>query len=281
MSTVAPKGMRTEPVATSATKRRTRSNGQRHGEERICESSSRTAAGLSKTVHRGPRRARARIPRDRATLPSRNESLVRRDGRPARSRCPARRRRLARERARPQRDPDLLGAVRDRGRRRRRGTSRWSSGSNGWATSASTSGRPSRAQFFYGNEVFWIYRRARHARGADRPAELFGLALDAGDGRSSAGAATTGTVAAAPAEDADAWLEPELLAESLRGERADRVRVALDHLPEQVWRAVLAAEDARFFEHPGVDPSPSRARRSTNLRKRRARPGRDRPSRSS
>jgi penicillin-binding protein 1B len=114
--------------------------------------------------------------------------------------------------------------------------------------------RPDQAgEFFYGNEVIWIYRRATHARGEDRAAALFGVDLDAATGKVLG--LRDGDGATRPIRGgADAWLEPELLAESLRGERADRVRVAGEDLPERVWRAVLAAEDARFFEHLGVDP---------------------------
>ena len=41
----------------------------------------------------------------------------------------------------------------------------------------------------------------------------------------------------------------------VRGEayRADRIRVDLDRLPPHVWRAVVAAEDTRFFDHWGFD----------------------------
>src|SRR5437868_9620777 len=40
-------------------------------------------------------------------------------------------------------------------------------------------GRPQApGEYFHGDDVFWIYRHACHARGSDRDAELFGLALD-------------------------------------------------------------------------------------------------------
>ena len=38
-----------------------------------------------------------------------------------------------------------------------------------------------------------------------------------------------------------------------RSSRVDRVWVDLDRLPPHVWRAVVAAEDSRFFEHHGFD----------------------------
>lgn len=38
-----------------------------------------------------------------------------------------------------------------------------------------------------------------------------------------------------------------------RSYRVDRVWIDLDRLPPHVWRAVVAAEDSRFFEHRGFD----------------------------
>lgn len=38
-----------------------------------------------------------------------------------------------------------------------------------------------------------------------------------------------------------------------RSYRIDRVWVDLDRLPPHVWRAVVAAEDTRFFDHHGFD----------------------------
>ena len=121
-------------------------------------------------------------------------------------------------------------------------------------------------EYFHGTEVFWIYRRAVHARGADRPAELFGLELERGSGRIRGVRRPEGDARPIRSEE-DAWLEPEVLAESLREERADRERVELAALPEHVWRAVLAAEDARFFEHPGVDARAVARAALQNLRK--------------
>jgi penicillin-binding protein 1B len=121
-------------------------------------------------------------------------------------------------------------------------------------------------QYFFGNQVFWVYRRACHARGAERPAELFGLELDPRGGRILGLRRDDGSVRPIRGE-ADAWLEPEILAESLRGDRAARVPIDLDDLPERVWRAVLAAEDARFFEHGGVDPRSVARAAWSNLRK--------------
>ncbi len=103
--------------------------------------------------------------------------------------------------------------------------------------------RPERpGEFFWGHEVFWIYRRAYRLAGDAIEAALLRLPLDRTSGR-----------ILAPPEGAVPSLEPVLLAESLEGDRAPRRPVRLDELPEHLWRAVLAAEDARFFEHPGVD----------------------------
>lgn len=114
--------------------------------------------------------------------------------------------------------------------------------------------RPQRpGEYFWGHERFWIYRQAHRCRGRSWEAQLFGLSLDRETGVVTGWLAADGT----PLEDADSdghWLEPELLAESFDPRRARPVRVELDHLPEHVWRAVLAAEDHRFFDHHGVDP---------------------------
>jgi penicillin-binding protein 1B len=107
-------------------------------------------------------------------------------------------------------------------------------------------------EWFWGNERAWIYRHAHRLAGEDQDAKLIGLALRNGDGLVVAGLTPEGRLYALTARDA-LWLEPELLSESLEGDRAVRRRVDLDRLPEHAWRALLAAEDHRFFEHPGVD----------------------------
>ena len=53
----------------------------------------------------------------------------------------------------------------------------------------------------------------------------------------------------------DAALEPALLASYYDDEVEERRPVRLDELPDEVVKTVLAAEDARFFIHPGVSPS--------------------------
>ncbi|MGH7803070.1 MAG: transglycosylase domain-containing protein, partial [Candidatus Binatia bacterium] len=51
-----------------------------------------------------------------------------------------------------------------------------------------------------------------------------------------------------------ALLEPELVGTYTGGVTGERRPVVLDDLPPHVVRAVLAAEDARFLSHPGIDP---------------------------
>ncbi len=46
----------------------------------------------------------------------------------------------------------------------------------------------------------------------------------------------------------------EPLRESLSAEGQRSRRIDPDHLPDALLRATLAAEDARFFHHPGIDP---------------------------
>jgi penicillin-binding protein 1B len=112
-------------------------------------------------------------------------------------------------------------------------------------------GRPSKpGEYFHGTDVYWFFRRACRAGGAEHAAELIGLDLDRA-GRIT-GAKRPGKPAR-PFDEGEVWLEPEILSESLDADRAERVRIDLDALPESVWRPVLAAEDARFFEHGALD----------------------------
>ncbi len=129
-------------------------------------------------------------------------------------------------------------------------------------------------EYFHGDRVFWIYRHACHARGSDRDPELFGLALDVRTHRilgwlEADDRAPDGKSVGEPRRirrEEDAWLEPALLAESLHGDRADRVRLDLATLPERVWHAILAAEDHRFFEHGALDPRSVARALLSNLR---------------
>ncbi len=114
-------------------------------------------------------------------------------------------------------------------------------------------------EYFWGNELFWIYRRAHRVGGQRWPARLFGVTLSGpGDPESGRSDRIIGFVDATGAPlwqdgGGQPWIEPEVLAESLSADRAPRRPIALDRLPEHVWRTVLAAEDHRFFDHPGVD----------------------------
>ena len=106
-------------------------------------------------------------------------------------------------------------------------------------------------EFFWGEDVVWIYRHGHRWDGRDWPPRLLGLELDGYRGEVRA-VVSEGRSPLLRARDG-AWLEPEVLAESLDGRRAPRVPLRLADLPERVWRPVLAAEDHRFFSHRGVD----------------------------
>lgn len=114
-------------------------------------------------------------------------------------------------------------------------------------------------QYFWGSEVLWIWRREHRWGGKRLPAELLRLGLVAGTGEVRSVFALGRPQAEGPEQERyraprAGWLEPELVAESLDPDRAPRRLAPFETLPEHVWRAVLAAEDARFFEHGGVDP---------------------------
>lgn len=104
-------------------------------------------------------------------------------------------------------------------------------------------------EYFWGTERFWIYRRGFRWNRRDEPPRLIGLHLSGDRGRIDGVLSVDGEVVPPSA----LRLEPEILSESLDGRRARRVVVGFDAFPERLWRAVLAAEDARFFEHSGVD----------------------------
>ena len=61
-------------------------------------------------------------------------------------------------------------------------------------------------------------------------------------------------------------LEPPLLTAIISGEREKRRRVPLASIPDRVVKAVLAIEDRRFYEHPGIDPIRIVGAFITNLR---------------
>ena len=61
-------------------------------------------------------------------------------------------------------------------------------------------------------------------------------------------------------------LDAPLLTSIISGEREKRRPVALSAIPERVTQAVLAIEDRRFYDHPGVDIIRSIGAIVTNLR---------------
>ena len=106
-------------------------------------------------------------------------------------------------------------------------------------------------EYFWGYESFWIYRQAYGDGGRREEPLLLELELQrAGGGIEAIWAHRAGLREPV----VRSWLEPELLSESLRENRAARTWVALADLPEHVWRSVLAVEDSRFFSHSGVAP---------------------------
>jgi len=60
-------------------------------------------------------------------------------------------------------------------------------------------------------------------------------------------------------------LEPPLLTALNSGEREKRRHVRLAQIPPHVVRAVLAIEDRRFYDHPGIDPIRMVGALTTNL----------------
>ncbi len=110
--------------------------------------------------------------------------------------------------------------------------------------------RPRRpGEFFFGFEKFWFYRRPVRIGKKQYPARLIGLKLRRSDAMILEGIDEKEVAL----RTKHLWLEPELLAESFDVNRGRRSRVNFEELPEHVWQPVLAAEDARFFEHSGVD----------------------------
>ncbi|MCG8455804.1 MAG: transglycosylase domain-containing protein [Holophagales bacterium] len=127
--------------------------------------------------------------------------------------------------------------------------------------------RPSHpGEYFWGHEVFWIFRRAHDLGWREFPPLLFALDLQPPSGE----IVGARNARSEPLALDRAWIEPELIAESLGEDRAVRVPIRLADLPERLWRAVLAAEDARFFEHPGLDGRALARATLANVKARRA-----------
>ena len=68
------------------------------------------------------------------------------------------------------------------------------------------------------------------------------------------------------AEVPSAWMEPVLVASYYTAGMEERRPVLIDDLPEDLVRAVLAAEDANFFRHGGISPSGTLRAAWVNLR---------------
>ena len=103
-------------------------------------------------------------------------------------------------------------------------------------------------EFFWGHEKFLLWQRDHVREGRKQPAKLLTFFLSR----------PSGTILSlgGNAEGRDAprrFLEPEVIAEALKGQRAVRRPIRFDELPEPVWRTLLAAEDSRFFDHSGID----------------------------
>lgn len=103
--------------------------------------------------------------------------------------------------------------------------------------------------FFWAYEAFWIFQRRCVIDGKERDPELWALQLRKKDGMILGALDENGILQ----PDKQRFLEGELLAESFKGNRAIRVPIDFENLPEHVWRPLLAAEDARFFDHIGLD----------------------------
>lgn len=100
-------------------------------------------------------------------------------------------------------------------------------------------------QFRRGPDAWDVYLRARDDPRGARPALRVRLALDAGR------IAALATPEGSPLEEVE--LEPELL--TGLGDAANQLRhpLPLAAMPRHLVQAVLAAEDHRFYEHPGID----------------------------
>ena len=215
--------------------------------------------------NRAGARAGENSARPRKRCSSRNEARSTCSGGPARGPPSARgRRRLARERAGAKRDADLLGAVRNRGRcggaRPRAGRAARTAGLSPRARAARSGGRV----------LLWQrgdldLPAGTHARGEDRPAELFGLDLDAGTGKVSVCATPTerrDRSAAPPTPGSSRSCSPSRCAASVPIASGSRSRIspsASASRPRRRGRALLRAS--------GVDPISIARATVQNIRK--------------
>jgi penicillin-binding protein 1B len=134
-------------------------------------------------------------------------------------------------------------------------------------------------QFRRAEDSWDLFLRPREDPGATRPALKVRLALDgpriAGVTTPEAGAGAAGGPGAAASGETlpEVELEPEPLAGL--GDTAGQLRLParLDDLPADLVNAVLAIEDQRFLEHPGVDVRGVLRAVWVNLRRGRVREG--------
>lgn len=108
----------------------------------------------------------------------------------------------------------------------------------------------SAGEFFWGFERFWIHRKEVVVPGWVAEPVLLEVLTDRSTGRVE-GIRQHGHEVKNLSE---LVVEPMVLAERLNGQQARRRWLDFEDLPEHVWRSVLAIEDARFFDHGGVDP---------------------------
>lgn len=98
--------------------------------------------------------------------------------------------------------------------------------------------------YFWGNKHLTFYQLEHTVGNKTFPARLIRIELESGDRISAV---------LNDGKPITAHLEGEPLFESLREARAVRIDFDFADLPEHVWKPLLAAEDARFFDHLGLD----------------------------
>jgi len=105
--------------------------------------------------------------------------------------------------------------------------------------------------YFWGRKNFWVFRKSHHFLGKQREPELFIFRLDSKS--RIVGLVQDDKTIMAPIPRGAAYLEPQILSESLVESRYRLEDLPFKAYPEMMWRALLAAEDSRFFEHHGLD----------------------------
>jgi penicillin-binding protein 1B len=115
---------------------------------------------------------------------------------------------------------------------------------SGYARTAGSPRRP--GQYQHDETALDVHLRAFRAAGFREGARRLRLRFRGGRLRSIADGAGRAVERAV--------FEPELLATLFGPRQEERQPVRLDEVPERLREAVLAAEDARFFEHYGLEP---------------------------